>query len=198
MRRMEWSLGFLIVAAGAVALAQPPGGGRGGPGGPPGGGPDGDFRPPPPPIIGVLDADRDHVISADEIKNASEALLKLDKNKDGKLTEDEFIGPPPPGAENRRGGRDGDGPRGNRGAGRPRPDDRGPPPGGPEGDDGPQGDGPPGPPRPEQFVEHALEYDADKDGKLSPDELRKFAEDLSRHGPGGPDGPPRGRPRRPE
>jgi hypothetical protein len=28
--------------------------------------------------------------------------------------------------------------------------------------------------------------------------LRKFAEDLSRHGPGGPDGPPRGRPQRPE
>ena len=65
------------------------------------------------------------------------------------------------------------------------------------------------------MVEHALEFDADKDGKLSKDELQKFVDDfVQRHaGPGGPDGgagsPPGGgrpnesgdrseRPRRPD
>ncbi|MES1213499.1 MAG: hypothetical protein ABUL64_02845 [Singulisphaera sp.] len=214
MKRIAWILGLLAVATTAAAIAQPPAGGRGR-GGPPGGAQDGDFRPPPPPVIMVLDVDRDHMLSAEEIKNASEALLTLDKNKDGKLTEDEFMGPPPS-AANRRGPRDEDAtPRRGRNANRGRSDDRGPPPDGPPGFGGP-GDGPgpqgfgspPGPPRPEQFVEHALQFDADKDGKLSADELKKMAEDLARHGPGGPggpgdlgeDGPPRGdrRPRRPE
>jgi hypothetical protein len=59
-------------------------------------------RPPPPPVIAALDADRDGVISAEEIENASEALLALDKNGDGELTRDELHpqGPPP-----REGGR---------------------------------------------------------------------------------------------
>jgi hypothetical protein len=211
MNRIAWSLGILVVAVAATVMAQPPGGGPGGPGGP-GGGPDGDFRPPPPLVIAALDVDRDHVLSAEEIKNAPQELSTLDRNKDGKLTEDEFMGPPPGG--NRRGGRDGDAPQQRRGrnANRQRPDDRGPPPdgspgGGQRGFGGPPGDGfgPPGPPSPEQFVEHALQFDADKDGKLSADELKKMAEDLSRRGPGGPggpddDGPPRGdrRPRRPD
>lgn len=53
---------------------------------------------PPPPVIAVLDADRDGIISADEIENASKALLQLDKNNDGELTRDELHpeGPPPP------------------------------------------------------------------------------------------------------
>ena len=42
------------------------------------------------PIIDVLDADHDHEISATELKNATASLLTLDKNKDGKLTEEEF------------------------------------------------------------------------------------------------------------
>jgi hypothetical protein len=61
----------------------------------------------------------------------------------------------------------------------------------------PDGGGPPGgqrrgPPSPERFVEHAMEFDADGDGKLDRSELTKFAED--RHakrmsgGPGGPGG----------
>ncbi len=107
MKRVAWSLGILVVVGAAVALAQPPEEGRGGRGGPPGGpdgGPGGDFRPPPPPVIRALDVDRDHTLSAEEIKNAPEELLTLDKNKDGKLTEDEFVGPPP-GAGNRRGAR---------------------------------------------------------------------------------------------
>ena len=62
-------------------------------------------RPPPPPLIGALDADHDGVISADEIADASKALLTLDKNGDGQLGPVELMGRPP-------GDRpDGDGPK---------------------------------------------------------------------------------------
>jgi Ca2+-binding EF-hand superfamily protein len=44
------------------------------------------------PIIVALDADRDGVISAEEIKAAPRSLLTLDKNKDGKLSKDEYLG----------------------------------------------------------------------------------------------------------
>ena len=62
-------------------------------------------RPPPPPLIGALDADHDGVISADEIADATKALLTLDKNDDGQLGPREYMGHPP-------GDRpDGDGPK---------------------------------------------------------------------------------------
>jgi hypothetical protein len=57
--------------------------------------------PPPrplPPLLAALDADTNHVISAQEIANAPKALLTLDKNGDGKLTRDEFIPQRPEGA----------------------------------------------------------------------------------------------------
>lgn len=57
----------------------------------------GEFRRPPSPIVTALDADEDGVISAKEIENAVAALKKLDKNNDGKLTEEEY-------APQRRGG----------------------------------------------------------------------------------------------
>ncbi len=41
------------------------------------------------PVLSTLDADHNKEISADEIKSAPTALLKLDKNHDGKLSEDE-------------------------------------------------------------------------------------------------------------
>jgi hypothetical protein len=103
-------------------LGPPPGGGQGRQGPPPGarfGG--GTNHPPVPPIIAVLDANHDGVVDADELANAPAALLKLDKNGDGKLTPDEF-GPPFRG-----------GPRGRRGPG----GFGGPPPG--EGPPPPQG-----------------------------------------------------------
>ena len=50
---------------------------------------------PPPPVIAALDANKDHVISADEIANAPAALAKLDKNNDGQLTQDELRPPRP-------------------------------------------------------------------------------------------------------
>ncbi len=56
----------------------------------------------PPPIIAVLDAERDGVISAEEIENAPDALLQLDKNSDGELTREELH---PEGRPPRGGGR---------------------------------------------------------------------------------------------
>ena len=76
-----------------------------------------------------------------------------------------------------------------------------PPEGGPPG--GPGGERR-GPPSPEQFVERAMSFDADGDGKLDRSELMKFGEEMAarrmRGGPGGPpggpDGPRGGGPRR--
>ena len=90
MKRFSWTFGLLIVAGVATAIAQPPGGpgGRGGPGGgpPPGGG----RGRPPQPVIEALDADGNHIISSEELQNATKVLLALDKNHDGQLSEDEF------------------------------------------------------------------------------------------------------------
>ena len=49
------------------------------------------------------------------------------------------------------------------------------------------------------MLEHAFEFDADKDGKLSKDELQKFIGDFMKHtpgsgGPSGEGGPGGGRP----
>lgn len=87
------------------------------------GGPGGDRagHRPPPPLFAVLDANRDGVIDEVEINQSPEALRKLDKNGDGKLTLDELRpnrpddqpDGPPPGARN-----DNAGPRPHRG---PRP-----------------------------------------------------------------------------
>ncbi len=54
-------------------------------------------RPPPPPLLVALDTERDGVLTAAEIANASAALSELDKNGDGKLTLKEIIPPPPAG-----------------------------------------------------------------------------------------------------
>jgi len=163
----------ITITAASLVMAQPP---RRGPGGPPR-----DGQRPPFPLVDAIDTNRDKVISADEIKAASEAMLMLDKNGDGQLSEDEFAPLPP-----REGGRPGRG--------------------------GPDGRGPGGPlqPSPDRFIEHAMQFDKDGDGKLDRDELMSFAMDMPNHRPGvgGPDderGPrdrrpgPRGdRPRRPD
>ena len=80
-----------------------PGGAGGGFGGPPGGpgGPGGFMRMFP--IMAALDADGNGEISAEEIKAAPAALKKLDKNKDGKLTDAELL-PSFPGFGGSRGG----------------------------------------------------------------------------------------------
>jgi hypothetical protein len=128
--------------------------GPGGIAGPGGGG------PPGMPIMGAIDADHDHEISSKELKNASVALLTLDRNRDGKLSRDEIQ--PQGGPANMRG----PGGPGGPGGGRP-----GGPPGGPGGGrpGGPGGQGPPP-------VLAAL--DQNRDGELSSKEISSAAESL--------------------
>jgi hypothetical protein len=60
-------------------------------------------RPPPPPhlppLLAVFDTDHDGVLSAEEIKNASAVLAKLDKNGDGQITKEEMRPPRPDGKD---------------------------------------------------------------------------------------------------
>ncbi len=67
-----------------------------------------------PPIIKALDANGDGVIDAEEIANASKALLSLDKNGDGKLTLDEIRPKRPEGQNGQQGGGRPDGQNGDR------------------------------------------------------------------------------------
>ena len=99
----------------------PGGGGPRGPGAP--GGP-GQHRRPVPAIVAALDANHDGVIDSNEIANASAALKTLDKNGDGKLTPDEFMGPRPqrPGRQGKNAGENSDTDDNNRPPGPP-PDD---------------------------------------------------------------------------
>ena len=167
---------LIVVASATMAIAQPPGGGPGGQrsggpggGGPGGGGPGGNDAGRA--VLMALDTDGDHEISAAEIKNAVAALLKLDSNGDGKLNDKDLAG----GQRGERAGQQGGRPQG------PRPEKGGA--------DSPRHQGPGGPPEPEQMVDHAMEFDADKDGKLDKSELLKFAEQLGPP-PGGPGGGP--------
>lgn len=132
MKKQLILLTLALGAAGTTIFAEdgPPGGGPGGKGGP-GGGPGG--QRPVPPLIAALDANHDGTIDASEIANASQALKSLDKNGDGKLTEDEFRPQRPPGGPEGQNGPGGQGgPGGQRG------------PGGPGGQGGPGGPGGPG------------------------------------------------------
>jgi hypothetical protein len=159
----------------------------------------------------ALDADGDGNLSEKEIKKAVAALKKLDKDKDGVVAAAELApdfggfgpgGPPREGAG--PGGLGGFGPGGTGGGagGAGAPGGFGP--GGAGGGTG----GPGGfrgfaPPNPKDVVDRVMEFDADKDGKLSRDELTKWAEGFGRAfgggrgpGQGGADGPRR--PQRPE
>ena len=211
------AMALLGVTVTMNVLAQPPAG-EGRPDGPPPrreGGPE-DRPRPPHPVMDALDKDHNGEISEEEINNATAALKSLDKNSDGKLTDDEIRPPRPEGGPGRDGERRPDGPP--RGEGEPRgdrpPGDRPPregegrPPGGREQDRGREpgrGEGPPGgphgrpmgPPNPERFVEDAMRFDADADGKLSKDELMKFAVEMGNR-QGRPPGPDGGRGPRPE
>lgn len=57
-----------------------------------------------PPWIGFFDTDSDGEISADEIKNATASLRKLDRNSDGRVTGDELRPTGSSGAQGRPGG----------------------------------------------------------------------------------------------
>jgi len=171
--------GLLLVAgavlAATVSAEPPPGGPRAG------------FHDP---LRAVLDANHDMELDADEIAKASEVLKTLDKNGDGTIDREEMrppMGPPSGGPGRGPGERAGEG----------RPQRR-------EGSR-PEGVGPGERPGPERFVARAKEFDADGDGKLDQEELRKFGEAMAERmragrGPAdrGPDGPPRRDGERPE
>ena len=92
--KMKIALALLAVSATTfVAKAQDDGANMPPPQGGPGFG--GHHRRPPLPLVQVLDVNRDGVIDASEIANASAELLTLDKNGDGKLTVDEYLPPRP-------------------------------------------------------------------------------------------------------
>ncbi|MFM8413262.1 MAG: hypothetical protein ACKOCX_00900 [Planctomycetota bacterium] len=169
--------------------------------------PEGPPRDGPPPhgpadrLRAALDANGDHELDEGELAAASEALKSLDEDGNGRLDRHEFrppLPPPPRGGFGDRGpeGRppreggpevrrpregfrpEGEGPRRERPDGPPRPGA------------GPRGRGPG--PSPERFVERAMAFDADGDGKLDRDELGKFAAAMRERMTGSPGGRDRG------
>ena len=125
-----------------------------------GGPPRSGFQRSPHPILAALDADRDGVLSPDEIANAATALQQLDKNKDGKLTTQELR--PQRGARDRaRRGRSGADRFGQPPEGKGR---RG------QGDPGRGGPGRGGPGR-GNLASRLMQHDQDGDGKVAKEEL---------------------------
>ena len=152
-------------------FAGPPGG-PGGFGGPPGGGASGEELAT---RLMEFDADKDGKLTSDELPARMQGMLtRGDADKDGKLTREEILAMAA--AEGGRGpGGGGRGEGGRRGEGR----------------GGPGGGGPGGPGGPGGFVERMFEFDADKDGKLTRDELQAMAAQFQGGG-GGPGGQPGG------
>ena len=149
-------------------------GGRRGPHASGGPGADADARPSVVQRIKSFDKNKDGKLTKDEIPARMQQLVaRHDKNKDKMLDKEELaamseqLAATVPGREGRGG------PRGRRGGQRSGP-------GGQRG--GPGG----GRPSPEQMIQDAFEFDANKDGQLSKAELKKFADShAQRQGPGG-------------
>lgn len=76
----------MVTLVSASAVLAEPGVGREGHGGPRRGGPG--HRPSS--IVRALDADRNREVSAEELANASTAILTLDRNADGSVSGDEL------------------------------------------------------------------------------------------------------------
>ncbi|PAW89263.1 MAG: hypothetical protein B9S33_03430 [Pedosphaera sp. Tous-C6FEB] len=137
-------------------------GGQSGQGGQGGQGGEG-FRPPQHPLELALDANNDGVIDAKELANAALMLKRLDKNGDGRLTEDEFRPTRPGGGFGGPGGQGGQGGQGG-------PGQKGP---GQKSGQGGQG-GEPGAQAPKadgDFVARLFQNDKNNDGKLTKSEL---------------------------
>lgn len=107
----------------------------------------------PNPIVTALDANSDGTIDEAELKNATAALKKLDKDGDGKLSQEETR----PAGMGGRGGFGG-GPGGQGG------------PGGSGGQGGQQGGG--------DFVATFMQNDKNGDGKIAKDELSERAQGM--------------------
>ncbi|MEM8666496.1 MAG: EF-hand domain-containing protein [Planctomycetota bacterium] len=118
------------------------------------------------PVMAALDANKDGRISSDEIENAAVALRKLDKNRDGQLTMDE-IRPQGGGTFTGRRGQGAEGGQGRPGGAQGRPGSAQGRPGGTQGRPGMQGQQGRG-----EFMARMFQQrDANKDGKLSGDEI---------------------------
>ena len=85
--KMKVTLALLALGASALGVNAQDDNGA-----PPSNGPGkGRHHPPPLPLVIALDANHDRVIDANEIANASTALLTLDKNSDGQLSTNEYL-----------------------------------------------------------------------------------------------------------
>ncbi|MEO1529142.1 MAG: hypothetical protein AAFX06_27290 [Planctomycetota bacterium] len=121
-----------------------------------------------PPWVAIFDADKDGQLSAFEIKNAAEALMKLDKNQDGKIGGDELRFGGAQAGSPANGQRGSGGPNG-RGMGRPGGQPGGQPSGGRPGGGGGRGGDPAQ--ADAAFASQLRSLDSNKDGALSIDEL---------------------------
>lgn len=159
-----------------------PGGGFGGPGGGPGGqgrGPGGfgggDMGPELMARLMENDKNGDGKLSKDELPERMQRILeRVDADKDGFASKEELSKMVASAAGMRGEGQRGEGQRGGERGEGPR--------GGGEGEGRRGGMGMFG--NPTAFVDRLFELDADKDGKLSRDELSKFAETMGRPGEG--------------
>ncbi len=177
-----------LFAAAFVLTAQEPqrppqgGFGQGGPGqkgqkGGPGGGNFGGgggegFRPPQHPLETALDANGDGVIDAKELANAVAVLKRLDKNGDGRLTDDEFRPTRPGGGFGGPGGQGGGpGGFGQGGPGQKGPGQKGGFGGEPGGGGGLKGEANPFAKGADDFVSRLFQNDKNNDGKITKSEL---------------------------
>jgi hypothetical protein len=138
-------------------------------------------RPPPPvpPILAMFDTDRDGMISAVEIDEASAALAELDRNQDGQITREELRPPRPEGRDDNEGGRPPGPPRGHR-----------PPPPPVIAALDTDRDGTLSAEELEEAPDSLLELDMDGDGELSPQELHPHGPPPPPPGDGAPGGEP--------
>ena len=125
-----------------------------------------------PPWVGIFDSDGNGELSASEIKNAASSLLKLDGNKDGKISGDELRFGGAGGQQNRgqRGGSGAGGAPGARGAG-PRRGPGGPGAGGGPGNGRPGGGGGNPAQADAAFAAQVLTLDANQDTLIQKSEL---------------------------
>ena len=121
-----------------------------------------------------FDENEDGKLSKEELPERMQGMIEgIDANKDGVIDKGEMEQMGQQFGQSRGGRPGGDRPD----AGQGRPGGRSP-----QGRGGGGTAGRGGPPSPEQFIERAMSFDADKDGKLDQAELKKMAEGMAQRG----------------